>query len=104
MKFTIPALFFALIRLSSILNTRVVNPELEQQIYLSCSNPTTATDYQYTEGDEEKPIEQKEEVEEELPASAKVTQKKIFKTIIDLLNIVSSHYPELTLRLNLQAV
>lgn len=108
MKFTIPALVFALIRLSVIVNTRTCNPELEQQMYLYSTEPHMAMGGGQDQLGEESKMDTMQEPEEDeisqLPASAKCTQKKIFKTIIDLLNLIQATYPELTLRLNLQAV
>jgi vacuolar protein sorting-associated protein 35 len=86
-KHTYPALVFALIRLTWIINDREVNPDQPQYAL-----------------QEESKDDQGEEEEEEPVPSVKVTQKKIFMIITELISALQSDYPELALRLNLQAV
>ena len=74
MKHTIPALIFSIIRLTQVINYREINP----------------VDFQ--------------EHEEEQQPTTKVNQKRLFKLIAELLVLIQSSYPEMTLRLNLQAV
>jgi len=77
MKFTIPAMCFALIRLSQTINTRIANPSAEVGMHMFASGPAT-----------QEVASEDEEGEVELPANAKVTQKKIFKMITELLNMI----------------
>lgn len=78
MKYTVPALVFALIKLS-------------QDIY-----------YGYFSHDAL--IEETKDADEDEPLVHKVTQKKIYADIAALIQLVTPHQQELAFRLNLQAV
>jgi hypothetical protein len=77
MKYTIPALIFSLLKLSIELLNRTSAPELEDE---------------GKENDDEPQVK--------LP---KVDQNKIFKVIHELIQLIQSYYPDLSLRLYLQA-
>ena len=85
-KYTYPALIFSLIRLTWIINDREINPD----------------QYQYNMQEEEK--KDGEEEEEEPVPNVKANQKKIFMIITELISALQGDYPELALKLNLQAV
>jgi vacuolar protein sorting-associated protein 35 len=87
-KYTYPALIFSLIRLTWTINDRELHPENYQQ-----------TQYNLQE-------ESKEGLEQEVEPvpSVKVTQKKIFMNITELIGALQSDYPDMALKLNLQAV
>ena len=78
-KYTYPALCFSLIRLTAFLN----NPPYHEQ----------------------QPEEEKVEEGQEAEPAPKVqaSQARIFKNLAEMINALQSHYPELALRLNLQA-
>jgi hypothetical protein len=74
MKYTVPALVFSIIRLTQVINFREANPVQGQ---LGDQQPLTG---------------------------APVTQKRLFKLLGELLALIQATYPEMALRLNLQAV
>lgn len=81
LKYTCPALIFALFRLS----LEIVNQQ--------------ASGIHYTEVEETKADD-----DDELPLKlTKVDQVRIFKTVSELIGLVKGQYPELSLRLYLQA-
>ena len=91
-KYTYPALIFSLIRLTWVINDREINPPDQYQLNM--------------EEETKDPMagQLEEEKEEEPIPSVKANQKKIFMIITELIAALQGDYPELALRLNLQAV
>ena len=87
-KYTYPALIFSLIRLTWTINDRDLNPDNYNQ-----QNQQYNLQEETKEGQEEEPV-----------PSVKVTQKKIFMNITELVGALQSDYPDMALKLNLQAV
>jgi hypothetical protein len=75
MKYTIPALVFSVIRLTQTINLRELHPVPPQDLAPGEPQP-----------------------------QVQVNQKRLFKLVAELLQMIQAAYPELTLRLNLQAV
>jgi len=86
MKYTVPPLVFAFFRLSREIVQRSEHP------------PQPAEEEEKAEGAEEK----KSDEEEARPLS-KVDQMKIFKTVNELILLVQAQFPDMALRLYLQA-
>jgi len=79
-KFTYPSLIFSYIRLSVTVNHKEVHGIPNEEV-------------KYENEEEAEPM-----------PSVKVDQKRIYKAIAELILTLQGNYPELALRLNLQAV
>ena len=82
-KYTFPALFFSLIRLTVFVNYPPAAAAAE-------------------EVKQEEPLEGEEQEPEPIP-TVQVSQARIFKNLSEIINALQPQYPELALRLNLQA-